>query len=169
MNNTKEALPPTHRHLVLMLVWWLPVTAFFTFLAGSSLWADHRFAHEAVSTNGTVVDKRDTTATAPTGREKYYVKISYAAGNAGGTVEKEVDSTTYDDLKWNDPVPVLYLPSDPTNMRINLPGELGSTESSTQFACVCVGVLLLYGVIFWIRRLLQAARYRRAQREGIAG
>jgi hypothetical protein len=102
---------------------WLILLGVVLGRVGILAWENHLFATEARHVQGTVVTKYLLSAR---GRHDDVIPVviySYTTDHLQGRCATEVTFETYNIFKVGGPIPVAYLPGDPTDNRLNLPWE----------------------------------------------
>ncbi len=111
-----------HSAVWLVLPLWLILLGSVLTRVGILAYENHQFATEARHVKGTVVTKYLLSAR---GRHDDNIPVliySYTAGNLRGRCATEVTFETYGMFQPGNPIPVMYLPGNPTDNRLFVPG-----------------------------------------------
>jgi hypothetical protein len=112
-----------HSAVWLVVPLWLILLGTVLARVGILAYENHLFATEALHVRGTVVTKYLLSAR---GRHDDSIPVliySYTAGNLRGRCATEVTFETYGMFQVGNPIPVMYLPGDPTDNRLDLRWE----------------------------------------------
>jgi hypothetical protein len=132
------------------LVLWILMLALLGDLTEMRISEDYRFTHYAIPTTGTVMGKHVTTSYHHRGgtSHSYYLSVGYQVGAEGISDDLSVTYGTYGSVQPGGSIPLMYLPTDPDMVRVNLQVEEDSIHRGTfVLELVTVAVLVIGGVI----------------------
>jgi hypothetical protein len=153
--------------LGVLLLLWAVVTGTLVYLGVTRSYDDYEFMTHAATTTGTLARKYYTISHDKHGESyTYHVAYNYTVGSVRGYCDQTVLPGTYRYLGSDRPVPLMYLPWDPSDVRVNLVLEERKIHINTVGICVIGSLFLLFGGWGLIAAFRTNALYQRLQREG---
>jgi hypothetical protein len=118
-----------HSAVWLIAPFWLIFVSAVVARVGVLMHENHLFATRAVHVEGTVLRKfGQALHGGGPGNTVAVVIYTYRAGNLVGRCLSAVDIATYLRVKTGGPIPIMYLPGQPMNNRIDFPWESASAD-----------------------------------------
>jgi hypothetical protein len=151
------------------LVLWILLLALLGDLTEMRISEDYRFTHYAIPTTGTVMGKHITTSHHRRGgtSHSYHLSVGYQVGADGDSDDLSVTYDTYSAFQPGGAIPLMYLPTDPDMVRVNLQVEEDSIHRGTFVLEFITGVVLVGGGVIIGLLFRNNAIYRRVLDGGL--